>query len=315
MERVVCCVCEKPIGGEPILMGHRPYCPSCHARVTRDRKGLWWASLIGVAALVLFMALVALLARATHPRLEGLALLMVGVVLALVPAAFWLGFFYLQDTREPEPKHLVLSVFVLGSLLARAVGIPLIDEVFRVADWLTSGLVYHILGAILIVGFIEQFLIYAAVRFSVYPTAEFDERVDGIVYGTAAALGYATLVNIQYVVQSGGVDLTSGVIRIAVTALALASFGGITGYFLGRCKFEDEPLWWMPGGLALAATLNGLFVYLLGEVTTTSVGLAFGGYNPWPGLILGGVVAAVTFVILFYLIRRLARRAPQALGA
>ncbi|MGQ9553605.1 MAG: PrsW family intramembrane metalloprotease [Anaerolineae bacterium] len=315
MESVVCCVCEKSIEGDVVQLGGRPYCADCHRKVTSSRRSVWWANLIGLAVVVLVVAVVAIAAGAAKPRLEGAALVAVGVILAVVPALLWLAFFYLQDVREPEPKQLVLGVFVLGALLARAVGIPLIEDVFAVSEWMATGLLYRILGAILVVGFTQQFLIYAAVRYSVYTTPEFDERVDGIVYGTAAALGYATMVNIQFVVESGGVALAAGVIRIAVTALALASFGGVMGYFLGRCKFEDEPLWWMPAGLSLAAVLDGLFTYILGEVTSTAVGLRGGGYNPWPGLVLGTVVAGVTFGVLFFLIWRLGRRAPQAVGA
>jgi RsiW-degrading membrane proteinase PrsW (M82 family) len=315
MEREVCCVCEKPVEGEVLRMGDRPYCATCYAKVTGDRRGVWWASLLGVAILVVFVALVALLANLTQPHLEGVPLVVVGAILALVPAALWLALFYLQDVREPEPKGLVLAVFVLGALVARAVGTPLIEEVFHASSWLATSPLIHILGAILVIGFTQQFLIYAVVRYSVYNSAEFDERVDGIVYATAAALGYATMVNVEYVVQSGGVDLAAGVIRIAVTALALASFGGLVGYFLGRCKFEDEPFWWMPAGLALAAVLDGLFTYFRGEVTTTAVGWMGGGYNPWPGLILGAVVALATFGALFYLVQRLKRRVPQATGA
>lgn len=314
MERVICCVCEKPIEGQVIEMGKRPYCGDCHARVLRNRGGLWWASLVGIGAIVVFVALVALIVGAVQPELEGAGLVLVGVILALVPALIWLAFFYIQDVREPEPKQLVLAVFVLGGLLAWALGIPLIEGVFRTSDWLASNTLYHILGSILVVGFIQQFLVYVTVRYSVYNAAEFDERVDGIVYSTAAALGYATMVNVRYVVDSGGVDLVHGIIRIAVTAMALASFGGLMGYFLGRCKFEDEPAWWMPAGLALAAILDGLFTYFRGEITTTAVGLEGGGYNPWPGLILGTVVAGATFALLFYLIRRLQQRAPQAAG-
>ena len=314
MEHATCCVCEKPIEGQATRMGSRAYCADCHTRVTRNRRGLWWASLPGMAVIVAFVALAAFVAGLTQPHLEGIALVVVGVILALVPALLWLAFFYIQDVREPEPKQLVLSVFVLGALLARAVGIPLIEDVFHASEWLGAGIVYHILGAILVVGFTQQFLIYVAVRYSVYPAAEFDERVDGIIYGTAAALGYATMVNVQYAVQSGGLDLVSWVIRTAVTTLGLASFGGLMGYFLGRCKFEDEPLWWMPVGLALPAVLDGLFTYLLGEITSTAVGLRGGGYNPWPGLVLGTVVAGLSFGTLFYLIQRLRGRAPQAAG-
>lgn len=315
MDREVCSSCGKPLGYAPVEPGGRPICSDCQARIDRDRSGVWWASLAGVALTAVFVAIVALIARSSTPALGGTSLVLVSVLLALVPAAIWIVVFYLQDRREPEPKQMVLGVFLLSALLARAIGIPLVEDVFEVGGWLTSSILHHILGAILIIGFTEQFLIYAAVRYSVYSTAEFDERVDGIIYGTAAGLGYATLVNVQYVFQSGGLDLASGVIRVAVTALALASFGGLSGYFLGRCKFDDEPVWWMPAGLALAAVLNGLFVYLLGEVSTTGIGLQGGGYNPWPGLILGTVVAGITFAVLFYLIRRLAGRAPQAAGA
>ncbi len=313
MSQAICCVCEKPIEGQTIQMGGRSYCAACHARVTADRRGTWWASLVGAGVLVLFVLLVALVAGAAKPYLEGAALLAVGIILALVPAVIWLAIFYAQDVREPEPKRLVLGVFVLGALLAQAVGRPVTEDLFRVSQWMAAaGPLYHILAAILIIGFTEMFLVYAAVRYTVYGSPEFDERVDGVIYGTAAALGYATVLNVGFVVQAGGVDLAAGVIRIAVTALALASFGGLVGYFLGRCKFEDEPLWWMPAGLALAAVLDGLFIYVRGEITTTAVGLAGGGYNPWPGLILGAVVAGVTFGVLFYLLSRLRRRIAAA---
>ncbi len=313
MSQTICCVCEKPIVGQVVQMGGRPYCAPCYAKVTGDRRSTWWASLVGAGVLVLFVLLVALIAGLTQPRLEGAGLLAVSLILALVPAAIWLAIFYAQDVREPEPKRLVLSVFLLGALLAQAVGRLVTEDVFRVSQWMaTAGPLLHILAAILIIGFTEMFLVYAAVRFSVYNLPEFDERVDGVIYGTAAALGYATVLNVAFVVGSGGVDLVAGVIRIAVTALALASFGGLVGYFLGRCKFEDEPLWWMPAGLALAAILDGLFIYVRGEITTTAIGLQGGGYNPWPGLILAAVVAGATFGVLFYLLGRLRRQAAAA---
>jgi len=311
----ICCVCEKPIEDEVIQMGGRPYCTTCHEKVSRNRQSLWWASIAGVGALAVFTVVVAFLVNLTHPQLTGNSLIVAGSVLAIVPAILWLAVFYIQDVREPEPKQLVFGVFILGIIVAKAVGIPLVEDVFHVSDWISAGTMYNILGSILIVGFVHQFLVYATVRYSIYNADEFDERMDGIVYAVAAALGYATLLNIQYVVQSGGVDLTAGVIRITVTAMALASFGGLLGYFLGRCKFEDEPAWWMPAGLILAAVLDGLFTYLRGEITTTAVGLQGGGYNPWPGLVLGTVVAIATFAFLFYLIQRLQKRAPQAVGA
>jgi RsiW-degrading membrane proteinase PrsW (M82 family) len=261
--------------------------------------------------MVIFVGLVALVSSLTQPRLQGGALVAAGVILALVPALLWLAVFYLQDVREPEPKRMVLSVFALGALLAQGIGVPLIENVFHASEWLPAGPVYSLLGSILVVGSIQQFLIYAAVRYSVYHSGEFDERVDGIIYTTAAALGYATVLNVRFVVSSGGVNLVAGIIRIVVTAMALAGFGGLMGYFLGRCKFEDEPAWWMPAGYGVAATLNGLFNYVRGEITTEGVRLQGGGSNTWLGLILATGVAAVTFAVLFFLVRRLRRHRPE----
>ena len=61
MNRVVCCVCERSIEGDVFTMGNRPYDADCYARVTRNRRSLWGASLGGIAVLVVFVALAALI--------------------------------------------------------------------------------------------------------------------------------------------------------------------------------------------------------------------------------------------------------------
>jgi RsiW-degrading membrane proteinase PrsW (M82 family) len=109
------------------------------------------------------------------------------------------------------------------------------------------------------------------------------------------------------VVDGGGVNLEIGVIRIVVTALAQASFAGITGYFLGRAKFEEEQVWWLPLGLVLAAVLNGLFHVILGGVTRTSSVVTGQMATPWLSLVLAGVVAGLTLAVLLYLMRRASR--------
>ncbi|HSJ57833.1 MAG TPA: PrsW family glutamic-type intramembrane protease, partial [Anaerolineae bacterium] len=130
------------------------------------------------------------------------------------------------------------------------------------------------------------------------------ERTDGILYGTAAGLGFATMLNIHYVVDSGGVDLAMGVIRVVVTALAQASFAGISGYFLARARFEEEPVWWLPLGLTVAAVMNGVFAVVRGSVTRTGSALAGHTANPWYSLFLAAVVAGLVFAVLMALVRR-----------
>jgi RsiW-degrading membrane proteinase PrsW (M82 family) len=221
--------------------------------------------------------------------------------MAIVPALIWLFAFLQQDRLEPEPKRYVFGVFILGALLAQAVGQPLIRDFFGIQNWASGNALVNILASILIAGFIQEFLKYAAVRYTVFYSGEFDERVDGIIYGAAAGLGYATMLNVQYIISNGGVDLGIGVMRVATTALAQASFAGVVGYFLGIAKFERKGPLWLPLGLTLAAVLNGVVSYVLGQVTRLG-GFSF---NPWYGLVVAVIIAGGTFYALFMLIRRL----------
>jgi RsiW-degrading membrane proteinase PrsW (M82 family) len=299
MSERVCCVCQVPLTGEGRTIGKRCYCTEHYAKVVRGRDHFWHSGWILVAALIVFILLVVGVDTFARPALEGGLLLAVGIALALVPALIWLLFFYLQDRLEPEPKRYVIGVFILAALLAAAVGVPVVNDLFRVSDWLYESAVIQLVGGILVVGFSQEFLKYAAVRYTLFGSQEFDERIDGVIYGTAAGLGYATMLNIQYVMSNAGVDLSVGVIRIVVTALAQASFSGIVGYFLAQDKFEGKPVWWMPAGVTLAAVLNGLFVFLRDLASVR--GLQF---NPWNGLILATLVALAILGVLFWLMRR-----------
>lgn len=273
-------------------------------KAIHERKHVWRDEFLLIISLCVFVGVVYFLDGAIKPQFTPASLILTGVFLALVPAAIWLVFFYLQDRVEPEPKGFVLAVFALGAILAAAIGIPLVENVFRVSHWIYTDTVAKIVGGILVVGFAQEFLKYAAVRYSIYNSEEFDEPTDGVIYATAAGLGYATVLNINFVVSNGGVDLGAGVIRMAVVALAQAAFSGVTGYFLGRAKFESESIWWMPLGITLAAVFNGLFTWLQVIVTRPTITLGGASNNTWMGLALAAVVALATTGAILTLVRR-----------
>jgi RsiW-degrading membrane proteinase PrsW (M82 family) len=283
-------------------------------KAVHERKHVWRNEFLLIISLIVFVGVVYALDAALKPVFTASSLLLSGIFLALVPAAIWLVFFYLQDRIEPEPKGYVAGVFLLGGLLAAAIGVPLVENVFRVSHWIHTNTLATILGGILVVGFTQEFLKYAAVRYSIYHSDEFDEPTDGVIYATAAGLGYASVLNIQFVVSNGGVDLGTGVITMAVVALAQASFSGITGYFLGRAKFESEQIWWMPLGITLAAIFNGLFNWMRGLVVQTNVSLSGASTNIWPGLLLAAFVAFISSGIVLWLVRRNIRSISMQTG-
>ncbi len=293
-----CCICHEPVTPPYQTLGKRVYCAKHFATVNKPHFGFWRAGVLQIVAMAVFTLIVAVVAD-NLGELTQPALIALGVFLALVPTALWLFYFYRQDHLEPEPKTKIAQVFLLALLLTDALGLRVIDDWLAFARWSTVNWQTSLLATILIVGFTYEAIKYASVRLLVYATDEFDERMDGIVYGTVAGLGVATLLNLNHVIANQGVALGAGVINVVTTALAQASFGGLMGYFLAQAKFEHKPVWWVPLGVALAATLDGLFTWLIDEVS--EVGL---GVDPYRSLILGLGVALATFAALIALMRR-----------
>lgn len=305
MAAQVCCVDQQRPGTHSI--GGRWFCDEHYNKAVYNRKGVWRTAIAAVVALLIFVAAVVVLDLVFKPQLTGGALVLTGLVLAVVPAALWLIFFYQQDRLEPEPLGYVVKMFVIGLALAGAIGIPLTDQLFAVQNWLYRDAVTTWVGSIFITGGVAAFIIYAAVRYFMFDEPEFDERTDGVVYATAAALGYATALNVQFILANGGARLGTGEIFVAEVALAFAGFGGILGYFLGRAKLEQDPIWWLPLGLVITSFLGGLFVVLRGQLdpgTISFVGRASSGIPSFNGLILAGILAVIVTVIVSYLIGR-----------
>ncbi len=295
---IECCICHQRLTPPYQTLGGRAYCAQHFAVVNRPHTGFWRATafqFVGIAALA---ALVAYAANLIGP-ISGPGLIIAGVLLAILPSALWLVFFYQQDRLEPEPKHRVAAVFLLAALLTDVFARRIIGEWFRLSEWAPYSDLTSLLSSILIVGVTYQTIVYLAVRLLVYNTAEFDERMDGIVYGTVAGLGIAMVTNLNYVLANDGVALGPGVVATVTTALAAASFGGLQGWFMAEAKFAHKPVWWVPAGFALATLLNGVFSWLIGEVS--AVGLQV---DPWRSLLLGLAVALVAFLVLAALMRR-----------
>lgn len=296
-----CRICDEPATR---TVGAYAFCERHAERATHTREGARAADVASIVILIAFVLVLYAVDTLVQPQVGDETLAAIGLLLAIIPAVVWLAFFYRQDRLEPEPRTMVVGVFLLGLLVATAIAIPLVDRVFDVGSWLFGSPLVHFAGGVLVVGVIQEGLKYLTLRLSVYDSREFDERTDGIIYGTAVGLGFATALNAAFVVESGGVDLGTGAIRIVLTSLAHASFGGLIGYFLGRQRFERRPLWWMPAGVALAATLNGAFFYLRSTVARGTIEDPLAAISPWVGLVLAAILAAGITIALTALTRR-----------
>lgn len=255
------------------------------------RRSIWIAQALTIAGLIAYVLLVQVFSPALQEpgrRAGGV----IGLALALVPAILWLILFYVQDAREPEPLGYVLRVALAGAVLGGAVVLPIAERVFGSAAWINAGPFTSLLGSILIIGAIQEFCVYLAVRFTVYEADEFDEVADGVTYGTAAGIGLAAILNLWFVTAGPSINPGPAAIRIVVLALGHSAFGGLLGYFLGLAKILRRPERAVQG-FVLAAVLNGLFTYFLREVTQSGL-----TYKPWNGLVLAATVAVIVTVVL-----------------
>ena len=293
-----CCICDEPVSPPYNRLGGRVYCDRHFANVNKPHMGYWRAGVLQIVLMGVFSAVVAVLAD-NLGELDSGALIVAGVILAIIPTALWLIYFYREDQLEPEPKTKVAAVFLLALVLTDVIALRLLDSLFRLRDWTGINWYTSLLASILVTGFIFEAIKYYTVRLVVYATDEFDERMDGIVYGSIAGLGIATLLNLHYIVDNQGVSLGPGVIHVVTTGLAQASLGGIVGYFMAQAKFEHKPVWYLPLGVSLAAVGDGLFTWLISEVSATGLTV-----EPWRSLALALIVAIAIFLVLVALMNR-----------
>ena len=196
------------------------------------------------------------------------------LIVPMIPGVIWLWVIYKTDWYEPEPKRLVLATFALGIVaLAPAFGIerligmayPFLRYIEAAAATGVMAPIPTAIGCFLVIGPCEEIAKFLAVRLFVYRNKEFNEPLDGIIYAAAAALGFASLENVLYVLdQQGGhvhIDWRALAIRSLFALPGHVIFSTTWGYALGRKKFDATFRVWPM--VALAALLHGLYDFLL----------------------------------------------------
>lgn len=180
-----------------------------------------------------------------------LAILSAGIA----PGLALLSYFYLKDEYDSEPISVVFRAFVFGALLVFP--IMFIQYVLEVESVVQSELV----RAFFSISLLEEFFKWFILIYIVYQHVEFDDPYDGIVYGAAVSLGFATAENIFYLVANG-LDTAIGRALLPVSSHAL--FGVIMGYYLGKGKFSAiSKRKWLTFSLLFPFLLHGIYDYIL----------------------------------------------------
>ncbi|HWO95715.1 MAG TPA: glutamic-type intramembrane protease PrsW [Bacillus sp. (in: firmicutes)] len=196
----------------------------------------------------------------------------------IAPSLALLSYFYLKDEYETEPISMVLKTFIFGAMLV--LPIMFIQYVLTEEKLWTSPFTHAFFASSLLEEFFKWFVLF----FAVYTHMEFDEHYDGIVYGAAVSLGFATLENIFYLFANG---LHTAFGRAVLPVSSHALFGVIMGYYLGKGKFSsgNEKKKWILYSLIVPFLLHGVYDYILIKMDHwTFLMVPFMVYLWWLGL-------------------------------
>jgi protease PrsW len=268
------------------------------------RRSIWISSLITLVVLAVFVGISAVIPRPSN----GAALVVMGLILAIVPALVWLGFFEQQDRAEPEPKRLIARTFAFGALAAGAAAVPFAEKIVEPLLTEFPDIIMGFLITLFTIALMQEVLKLAIVRYVVLGTPEFDRHPDGIVYGLASGLGFATVLTVAYILQRGGVIPLAGAIRAVDNALVHGVLGAVTGYYIGRVKIDGKSMLWLATGIAATTLINAIYQTAQRELERSFA------YVPLLDLAGAVVMAVVVGGVLFYFFRLAMRRAVGELN-
>lgn len=222
----------------------------------------------------------------------GGAIWVISVITAVVPTVLYVLILWWFDRYEKEPRHLLLAAFVWGavpaailSIIGEAVlGQPLMALGEAPAQLLSSSLLAPVVE--------ESAKGFAVFLLLLFFWREFDDVLDGVIYGATVGFGFAMSENVFYFAdslqQAGWEGLaTSAFFRAVIFGMNHALFTSIFGASLGYARIGARGCrrWAMPPlGLLGAMFVHGLHNLLVS--LSNAVCLLMSVMNNWGGMLV-----------------------------
>ncbi len=232
----------------------------------RPRRRLLRGAAIAFASLVAF--LLALLLLLLTGLETGPVPLLIGFVLATLPAPVYVALVLWIDRYESEPVWTLVTAFVWGAVVAVFIAAFVNTIGSLIVASLISDEAGNFYGAVISAPIVEESM-KAVVLFGLYfwKHDEFDGVIDGIVYASMVGLGFAMTENIQYygsAALEGGVGggMVLFVLRGMMAPFSHPLFTSMTGIGLGLASQSKSGLvkFFAPAcGLLLAMFLHALW--------------------------------------------------------
>ncbi len=222
--------------------------------------------------------------------------LLLAVLASIVPTGLYVGSLYWLDRYEKEPSLLVMAAFLWGSIPALALALAA-EVFFRLPPDLIGAQALEVARSDLTTPLLQEGLKGIAVLFiALCYWREFDNLLDGIIYGATVGFGFAMTRNLIDHVSAfalwGFKGLTVGLfVEGVLYALGHAFYTAVFGVALGLARLARAQWqrWaWPCAGFALAVGAHALHNMLIWDLMgVNAVTVATTG----AGVVLIGLVA------------------------
>ena len=198
------------------------------------------------------------------------------IVFGILPSLTWLSY-YLTKDMHPEPKKMILKIFLWGILITVPVFFVQLGLAFLLARANINPTISSIIYWFLIIALSEEFFKYLVIRMKIINSPDLDEPLDVMLYMVVAALGFAALENILYLFSPS----TQGTFTAIIDKTLLITFirfigatflhtlcSAVVGYSLAIsfCKEKKEYLT-VAGGIFMAMLLHGAYDFSIMALT------------------------------------------------
>ena len=182
------------------------------------------------------------------------------LLITIVPSILMLLYFFLSD-KFKEPKSTVAIVFFLGVLICLPAGIinTFVENNFK--DQLSEKMIVSFAGP----AWCEELLKFIILYTVVLRRSEFNEPMDGIVYGVAVSLGFATFENYEYVfywAEKWEIEPYTMAIMRSYSAVPIHGLMGcVMGFYFGIYSFTANKKYLILS-LFIPFLIHGLYNFL-----------------------------------------------------
>ena len=199
--------------------------------------------------------------------------------LATTVPSIALVYFFVTLDKFPEPKKIIIITFILGILITIPAGIfnTFLDKI--IYNNLYYYDYYHEVKTLLVGPVVEEILKFLIILLYCSKLDDFDEPMDGLVYGATAALGFAMAENFHYVYNAENFGTSwqdIALLRAFLTAPMHASCGIFIGFSFSYYYFNNKNIIFLIIGLFTAIIFHFLYNYgFFGFIVTLQIIIIF----------------------------------------